>query len=175
MKKSYSELEAVLKIHAKKYPLMSVTDAVKLIFQNEFGGEHLISSKAKCLEYLTAEYNSVTQTDCEFYEDIGGGIIRVFLPALRANSITPTELCELFISSAEMTHGDINSFLKKLDILKELTESGLFAFSSDQLEEYLTEYASLGYPPVSHSEIYRLNYKPAYRIILKNLLPSHKE
>ena len=39
---SMFELEAILKIHVKRYPLMQPTDAVKLIYQNEFGGGHLI-------------------------------------------------------------------------------------------------------------------------------------
>ena len=171
---SYSDLEAILRLHAKKYPLMEVTDAVKLIFQNEFGGGHLISNKAKCLEYLIFEYNSVEQADGELYEDIGNGIIRVFLPALKANSIAPEKLCELFIRSAGLIRGNTDSFLKKLDLLIRLTDEGVFAFSKSQIENYLTEYAAIGYPPVSHSEIYRQNYKPTYRIILKDLLPSHK-
>ena len=36
------ELRAILIAHAKRYPLIQPTDAVKLIYQNEFGGGHLI-------------------------------------------------------------------------------------------------------------------------------------
>ena len=35
------ELERILREHAERYPLMQPTDAVKLIYQNEFGGGHL--------------------------------------------------------------------------------------------------------------------------------------
>jgi uridine kinase len=41
----------------------------------------------------------------------------------------------------------------------------MFSFSSSELELYLNEYKSSGYPPVRHSEIYREAYTPAYRVI----------
>ena len=42
----------------------------------------------------------------------------------------------------------------------------------EELEDYLTEYQKAGYPMVSHSEQYRKAYRPAYRIVLKRLLPE---
>ena len=36
------ELKQILQEHAKRYPLMQPRDVVKLIYQNEFGGGHLI-------------------------------------------------------------------------------------------------------------------------------------
>ena len=53
------ELKAILITHAKRYPLMQPTDAVKLIYQNEFGGGHLIRDEEICLNYLRQEYTSV--------------------------------------------------------------------------------------------------------------------
>ena len=49
------ELCQVLADHAKRYPLMAPCDAVKLIFQNEFGGEHLICEPSATLAWLRAE------------------------------------------------------------------------------------------------------------------------
>ena len=45
------ELKAILITHAKRYPLMQPRDAVKLIYQNEFGGGHLICDEEACLNY----------------------------------------------------------------------------------------------------------------------------
>ena len=50
------EPEAILKSHAKRYPLMQPRDAVKLIYQNEFGGGYLIQDEHACLNYLRQEY-----------------------------------------------------------------------------------------------------------------------
>ena len=44
-----TELNHILQAHAKKYPLMAPCDAVKLIYQNEFGGGHLVTDSARSL------------------------------------------------------------------------------------------------------------------------------
>ena len=44
-------LALILASHAERYPLMEPTDAVKLIYQNEFGGGHLIRDEESCLNY----------------------------------------------------------------------------------------------------------------------------
>ena len=38
------ELKTILREHAKHYPQMQPTNAVKLIYQNEFGGGHHVIS-----------------------------------------------------------------------------------------------------------------------------------
>ena len=77
------ELERILRQHAKRYPLMQPTDAVKLIYQNEFGGGHLIRDEQACLNYLRREYDSVEKDpDMPLCEEIGNGISRVNLAAL---------------------------------------------------------------------------------------------
>ena len=36
------ELERILKDHAARYPQMEAVDYLKLVYQNEFGGGHLV-------------------------------------------------------------------------------------------------------------------------------------
>lgn len=50
-----SELNEILLWHAGQYPVMQPQDAVKLIYQNEFGCEHLIGDPAGMLAYLKRE------------------------------------------------------------------------------------------------------------------------
>ena len=64
---SMFELEAILKIHVKRYPLMQPTDAVKLIYQNEFGGGHLIRDEEIFLNYLRQDSANRMQ---KFYEQL---------------------------------------------------------------------------------------------------------
>ena len=158
------ELKSVLKDHARRYPRMEPTDAVKLLYQNEFGGGHLIRDVDACLRYLQAEYESVPKDPAATRREyIGNGIYRVNLAAL-----TESELEDLgrdFIASAAGHKGSLNCFIQKLETLRHLTAEGVFAFDSARLEEYLTAYEQAGYPMVSHSPTYREHYKPAYRII----------
>ena len=166
------ELKEILLRHAGKYPLMQPTDAVKLLYQNEFGGGHLIQDEAACLSYLYREYAATLQTDVPLLEEIGNGIVRVYLAALDSHGYTPEQLGQDFIRSASTLQGSSDSFLKKLSLLEELTQMGLMPFSSDALTDYLIQYKSAGYPPVSHSDIYRNAYHPAYRVLDAGCLPS---
>lgn len=163
------ELRQILRQHALRYPQMEPTDAVKLVYQNEFGGGHLIRDPQACLVYLQKEYDTVEKDPgIPLYEDIGNGIVRVNLAALAPEDMIP--LGERFIRSAQAHKGTRDRFVKKLDVLCQLAEAQIFAFDPEALDAYLTGYRASGYPPVSHSEAYRAAYHPAYRIVLKNSL-----
>ena len=160
------ELKQILQEHAKRYPLMQPYDAVKLIYQNEFGGGHLIRDEQAVLNYLRREYESVEQdSTMPLYEDIGNGIVRVNLAAVKPEDLE--QLGKDFIRSAAEHTGTKEHFLQKLDVLRQLTAVGNFSFDMIEMEYYLSEYMKSGCPMVSHSEQYRQNYAPAYRVIKK--------
>ena len=158
------ELKQILREHAARYPMMEPGDAVKLVYQNEFGGGHLIQDEASCLAYLRKEYESVTyDPQCPLYEPIGNGIVRVNLAAVK-----PEDLDKLgadFIRSANTHVGSMERFLEKLEVLRELAAKRTFGFPWDAMEMYLQLYKLAGYTPVSHSKTYRQHYHPAYRVV----------
>ena len=160
------ELKQILLTHAARYPLMQPTDAVKLVYQNEFGGGHMIRDEEACLVYLRREY-AATEKDpaSSLQEDIGNGIQRIYLAAVAEGDLE--KLGQRFIRSAAAHQGCLDRFLEKLAVLEEVTRQGAFGFDTDALAIYLEEYAAQGYPPVSHSEAYRQAYRPAYRVVLK--------
>ena len=166
-------LEQILRNHARKYPLMEPQDAVKLIYQNVFGGGHLIRDPAACRCALRHEYEDTPQ-DCDapLLEYIGNGMVRVMLNALDASGYDPEQLGYDFVRSSCEHRGTLQGFLLKLDILRKVTVTGAFGFSSEELERYLYVYRQVGYPMVSHSERYRQAYKPAYRIVQLQILPE---
>ena len=158
------ELEHILKAQAGRYPLMQPTDAVKLIYQNEFGGGHLIRDEESCLEFLRREYAAVEKNMQAMEEEsIGNGMVRVHLGALNAEKLEA--LGQRFLRSAAQHTGDKARFLEKLELLRQMTREGCFGFDSEALEDYLQEYKAAGYPMVSHSQRYRQAYRPAYRVV----------
>ena len=158
------ELKQILREHAKRYPLMQPTDAVKLIYQNAFGGGHLIRDEQAVLNYLRSEYESVEKDSAmPLYEDIGNGIVRLNLAAVKPEDLE--QLGRDFIRSAAEHKGTMACFLAKLSVLVELTNQGVFAFGPIELAAYLAEYEKMGYPAVSHSQAYRQAYRPAYRVV----------
>ena len=159
------ELKKILMEHAKRYPLMQPTDAVKLIYQNEFGGGHLIKDQEACLRNLRKEYAEVEKDAAVSQSEyIGNGISRVNLAALEEAGLE--KLGQDFIRSATLCKGSKEHFQSKLAVLTELAAQGVFAFDGNTLADYLAEYAAMGYPMVSHSEIYRKAYRPAYRVVM---------
>lgn len=167
------KLKQILIDHARRYPLMEPTDAVKLLYQNEFGGGHLIRDVGSCLAYLRREYESIAQEkNGQFTEEIGNGLVRVYLSTLDAQCLTPEQLGDAFIRSAALHNGSLDSFLSKLELLRQLTRDGYFSFAADELDAYLARYKQAEYPMVSHSNVYRAAYSPAYRIVLKSVLDA---
>lgn len=156
----------ILLAHFEKYPLMQPRDAVKLLYQRVFGGEHLAPSPERFLRFLREEYASVPHAeDAEAVEEIGGGIVRVYLAPLGEEALEP--LASAFLHYA-VPRGSREAFEGELSRLKALSEQGKTPFPRSALEEYLSGYDR---SPVRHSETYREAYRPAYRILPAEALP----
>lgn len=162
-----SELFDILLRHAKTYPLMQPCDAVKLIFQNEFGAEHIISDKEQCLKNLTDEYNSKVFESNFSLEDVGNNNYRLYLSSIDSQTLPVGCFNKIFIASSKLTKGGKDSFLNKISILKDTAWQNVFGFSGESLNDYLIWLEKSDYPIISHSPEYKLEYKPAYRVIHK--------
>lgn len=167
------EIISILTFHTKKYPLMQPCDVIKLLYQNEFGGGHIIQDEKQSLLNIKKEYNALSiemYSDKMYLEEIGNQLIRFPLYALRKNFCTPEQLNQLFILSSAKHKGTLSGFLYKIDIIKNHFSDFSFSFSKNDLELYLAQYEKDSYPMVSHSQTYRDAYKPAYRIVRKEYL-----
>ncbi len=166
-------LREILIYHANKYPEMTPSDAVKLIYQNEFGPGHLVRNGKIAFSYLEAEYSRVQDSDCDLLEHIGNGIVRVNLSEFKKRSLDLNALFDSFCRSAESVKGSVGSFEQKLKVLTKLAEEGVFKFSVSELCDYLSDYKDAGYPMVSHSEVYKQHYHPSYRIVTEHLFNTY--
>lgn len=168
-------IKALLLKQYELYPKMQIQDAIKLIFQNEFAGGHLVASEEDSLQRLRREYRDMAEktpggelagrsVGCDF-ESIGNKLCRLHLAALKNNSISLETINKFFVNTARSVHGKIRSLEKKFSVLRQCCREGRLPFSLNELEDYLCSYKERGYPPVGHSEIYRSAYLPAYRIV----------
>ncbi len=156
----------VLKYHAEKYPLMQPADAVKLAFQSEFGCEHLVKDSEGLFEYLERECDRVSQdTSAPLFEEIGDGMVRVMLGARSEENYPLKMLYNDFVRSANNHVGLKSDFYDKLKTASELSSEGMFGFSRDEFDRYISGYIERGISPISHSDVYRSAYRPAYRVI----------
>lgn len=157
--------EKILLFHFEKYPLMKPVDAVKLCYQSAFGCGHLVKNEEFALSMLKNELENTTRDfDAQLFEPIGGGYVRIDLHKAKAVKIPEEKICEVFIKSANS--GEKTELEPKIEILKKLSKEGITPFSEKELLEYLFGYSG---EMVSHSEKYKTEYRPAYRVILEKL------
>lgn len=156
----------ILRSHLERYPLLQPQDAVKLCYQSEFGGGHMIPSPERALLRLQEEISATEQKGSLVLEDIGG-YCRLYLSAHELGGLRPETVCSLFCYTANHARGTMEGFEEKLCVLSEMTEESLAPFGAQELAEYLEGYRAQGCPAVSHTEIYRKNYAPAYRLVPK--------
>ena len=147
----------ILTHHLSKYPEMQLSDSVKLLFQRVFGAGHMIKDENQSLIRLKEELEAVEADESrEITEDIGGDFVRVHLAAVK-DRLSAETLNKIFTLSANADTGGIEEFEKLLEPLK----------TSEENIAFFEKYKAMGYPAMSHSEIYREKYAPHYRIVKK--------
>ena len=163
-RREFAELREVLLRQAEKYPRLCPPDAVKLIYQNEFGGGHIIASPESSLRFLREETARLSHTEqVPGWEEIGGGLCRLELRGL-SEEMLPT-VNRLFVAGAALQKGQEDSFWRKITLLEAMAKEGALPFGEEELAEYLRLYRIDGCHMVSHSRRYREEYAPAYRIL----------
>ena len=143
------EIIGIIKMHREKYPLAKPQDYIKLIYQNEFGAEHAIDNEE------------------ELFVPIGNHLVRLNIHvAIKQYSVE--DINGWFVRSAKAHTGSMANFLRKIKAFEKMHEEGIFNFSKEELKEYLSYYRSKAYPAVHHSDLYRKEYEPHYRVIQNN-------
>lgn len=137
--------------HKNKYPLMEKQDIIKLVFQSTLGPNHFGAnlSKEKINDYLNNELNSsYINKDENLYEWISSKYVRINLFKFQEYNIDLNNLLDMFFNSV-----NTSSYNKEI-----LEENLLKYLSVEDLKDY-------NFQAVSHSETYRNNYIPHYRVV----------
>ncbi|MEG1548027.1 MAG: hypothetical protein RR527_04740 [Clostridia bacterium] len=146
-----NELDRIIERHKQRYPAMQPQDLVKLIYQNELGGGHMITDGCAALSQLIEECSDLAPEYGEQFEDIGNGHMRLHLRPALASGVAMTTLCTMFMASAVRQRGSMKALVRKLNTLPE--------------SSYVKSYINDGCNMVSHSKKYSEAYKPAYRVV----------
>ena len=167
-------LEDILLQHFDRYPQMQPQDAVKLIYQQEFGPGHLIKDEKKALEFLRQEMAGVGEPlpGEALYESIGNGLCRLNLRPCKAKGIPMEDILRLFMETANNTQGDKKRFIAGIHVLQKLAEADETPFEPVLLDIFLANYPK-NCPAVHHSDAYRLAYLPAYRVVSQRKLKDY--
>lgn len=151
------EFTQVLQEHMTRYPLMEPQDFGKLIYQGEFGPEHLIQSPEQVLGYIRAERSLLpAPAETKEAEWIGNRMCRFPLENLK-DAGDEELLAKLFYLTARECTGTEKGLSAKMDRLD--------GWGNEGLSRWLSDYRAKGCPPVGHSEAFRKAYRPHYRLL----------
>lgn len=154
----------------KKHPSMQPQDVVKMCYQAAFGAEHLLSDVSAAKRYFDAEFEATEPREGELFEYLSDEICRVDLGVWKARGLSPDLLFDRFVATARVPRGGKELFLKYLSEAEACFSDLSFGFSMEEWQEFLEKYKRAGMPAVHHSEAYRNSEKPAYRIVLRDLI-----
>lgn len=150
--------------HYQTYPKLQTEDVFKYIFQSAFGCEHLVSDEKTVLDRIKEEYASVSTANEPYKDQLDGEYSRVWLSCLNAGLKAET-LAKLFCFSAVKEPNGVQMLKEKLDTATELVRCGDLPLNKDDFNTALCRWQENGYPAVHHSEVFRSEYRPAYRVI----------
>lgn len=154
--------------HCEKYPSLEIRDIFKLLYQSAFGCEHAVADEETVRERIIKEYESIKVS--ADIEKLDGNYCRVPLSYLKMG-LSAATLARLFILSAKKEENGEAKLSEKLNTAKELIKEGVLPFSAECFEAELCRWESLGFPAISHSDIFREKYCPSYRVIASEFIP----
>ena len=159
----------LLIMHYHKYPKLQIQDIFKYLYQSSFGCEHLVSSFETAVKCISDEYESGIYESLPDAEPLDGAYSRVHLSWLDFGLRAET-LGRLFCLSAKNENGK-SDLIGKLTVARELVREGLLPFEEKQFDDAIGEWKADGYSSVHHSDVFRNEYKPCYRVIANEYIP----
>ncbi len=154
--------------HFYKYPMAEIQDIFKFIHQSSFGCEHMISSLDKAVEYIKTEYQKgVVDADIE---PLDGEYSRVPLSYLD-KGLSAETFGKLFFLSAKSEEKGGEALTQKINIARELIDGGTLPFDKTEFENAVNKWAEKDFCALHHSDKFREEYKPSYRVISNKFIP----
>ena len=157
-------MEEVLLEHSSRYPAMALQDYVKLLYQSEFAGGHLIEDPAKSLAWLRKERADTPDRAQPKWEAIGGGLARLHIGALPPDTVWEA-VNRLFVWTAAQNKGSRQGLEHKLQLFQAMCEKKALPVEAGQCQAFLEQYRAQGYPVIHHSQAFRQTYAPPYRVV----------
>jgi len=155
------------------HPTIMPQDVIKMCFQAAYGAEHLLTDIEKAKKYFMSEYDSCEPCNMlPLQEIIASEVCRVNIASWKNLSLPPEWLFNLFVRSASVRLPDSEKhFFEYINTWSEFARDNrqTLAFSFEEFQAVFKEYFANckdGKPQaVHHSQHYRNNEKPAYRVI----------
>ena len=146
-------------------PLMEQADVVKFLFQAMLGAGHLLSTKEYVENGITREMDGLSgDPDEPLYEVLSPFWFRINLRRAKAEQLPPSVIAALMIAShakEQFSRRDVYDFCTDLSLSDDTAITNVDSLNSILNESWLP----------SHSDVYREQYHPAYRVVSSEWIP----
>ncbi len=144
---------ACLQEQLQNHPSMQAQDMLKMCYQAANGGEHLIRDVEAAYDYFTREFDQIPPSKEPLYEPISRHVVRVHFGAWKGAGLPGGWLFNMFLNGTGVKC-PLTDFLNVAETL-----------NFPGFKEARLAYEASGMPAVHHSENYRVQEHPAYRVI----------
>jgi hypothetical protein len=161
--------------HLRRYPRMELADIYKLLHQAAMGAGHAVGDPGAARALLHSEAQSLGEGPPDPIVDPispDGKLARVHLRPYVAAGRDLDALADAFVQTAQRFSASPERLAKFCGCLGDLADAQGIPLSRAQVNEYFDTIVAQAYPVVRHSEAYRAAYRPAYRVVLLELLPA---
>ena len=168
---NFIDIRDFLRAHCARYPELALQDVFKALYQSAFGCEHLIADPSAAADYIRAEAARSGDRISELVELLSGDYCRVHLGILQ-DGLSAETFARLFALSARHEECGREKLEAMLTALQTMADAGELPFSAQETAEAVERWRKDGFPPLHHSEIFRQNYAPAYRVLRRDFALS---
>ena len=148
----------------KSYPCLQPQDIFKYLFQSALGCEHLVASFDTALQYIKREQSLLSGDLTPLVERLDGHYSRVYLSCFK-DGLSAQTLAKLFCLSAKKEEDGHNLLQQKLRVATSLVDDGTLPLDGHDFHQKLSAWQQMGCPAIHHSDVFRQQYRPAYRVV----------
>ncbi len=163
-----THLLELIRQHLAWYPRMQVRDVYKLIYQGAMGPEHMVATQQEFARRLEAEFTVIPAAPQErLLEAVRAdqSLLRLNLRPYKARQPIAEGLVPFLLETSRQTHGSMEALVKDWAIFIELCAEGQASpFEINEARRFSKWLEMENYPPVHHSQAYRREYQPSYRL-----------
>ncbi len=152
-----------------QYPLATLQDIYKTCYQDFFGAEHLMNDTAAARYYINYELEQCKNTDLSLMpkrEPTGfrHRFVRINFSNIVDGELTEEQLVMMFINAAGKDNAFSDDWASEWKLIEKIALEVNPDWKDAELQSELTEAAENKYA-VRHSDAFRENYNPHYRIV----------
>ena len=171
--KMEASVYALVLNHLSVRPLMQVHDIYKLLYQSCMGLGHMLGDPKQAQSRLEKEMNCIWPDLApeHLFEDISlhHPLVRVNLRPFANAGLSVHMLFTSMLETERVMSPSLSKLKEAWTMYCSLELRQALPQSRQGLEDFQNHLLSAGYPVQHHSEIYRQNYYPAYRIVDRSI------